>query len=134
LAQSIVSASLGLAWTPPFALPNSGNSTFNLQAMCSAQNVGQIDVPQATAPADIIAIPFGTIVHCLFFIIKNGMSSDIGVRLNGSATDNFHIPSGGTVAILSPQAPMITPLSSASIVTTATPGTTEIVSFWLYGN
>lgn len=134
MAAQTVAITLGILWTPPFATPNSGNSSFNLSAQYNAQNVGNIDVPGGTSATTPIPIPFGTVSQCRVLIIKNMMSSDIGIRFNGAVADNFQIAPGAMVSIFQPQSPVANNLASASIVTTAVPGTTETVSFWVFGD
>lgn len=125
---------LGLQWTPPFAALNSGNSSFNLSAQYNAQNVGQIDVPGATPAATVFPIPFGTVSSAKVLVVKNMMSTDVGIRFNGAVADNFQVAAGACVAVFAPAAPVANPLTSISVVTTAVPGATEQLSFWVYGD
>jgi len=134
MAAQTVSISVGCQWTPPFAVLNSGNSSFNLSAQYNAQNVGQIDIPGATTTPTVFPIPFGTVASCKMLIIKNCMSSDIGVRFNGAVANEFQVAPGGMVMVSMPQAPVTNPVTSISVVTTSVPGATEYVSFWVFGD
>jgi hypothetical protein len=62
------------------------------------------------------------------------MSSDVGIRLNGSVTDNFRLAPGQSLVLSGPSAASTNPLSSASIATTASPGQTELLLYWLLGD
>jgi hypothetical protein len=134
MSVQTVSLSVGVLWTPPFAALNSGNSSFNLSAQYNAQNVGQIDIPGATSTPTIFPIPFGTVASCKVLIVKNSMSSDIGIRYNSAGSNEFQVAPGGVVMVAMPQSPVANPVTAISVVTTAIPGATECCSFWIYGD
>ena len=121
-------------WTPPGAPLNSGNAAINLNCQYNASNVGSLDIPGSTPPATIIPVPFGSISQCLFLIVQNLTGMDLGVRINGSVADNFAISTNSLVMIALPLAAASEPVTSLSINTKATPGSTVQVPFWLFGN
>lgn len=129
-----VTVTASIQWTPPSAPANSGNATFSAVAAVNAQNVGQIDVPMSTGPATQFDLPFGSVAAAKIIMIKNEMSSDVGIRINGSEADNFRVPAGGFVLYAAPQAPGSTPWSSATAVTTATPAAVEAIQYFIYGD
>lgn len=131
---SQATATLSLQYTPPSAPTNSGNAVFSLSASFNAQNVGQIDVnPSDTAPTTF-PIPFGSVSKAKILVIKNLGTTDIGVRLNGSPSDNFQISAQGELAYVCQTAPATTPITSASIVTTASPPAVETIQYWVFGD
>lgn len=130
--NATVSASL--QWTPPSAPVNSGNAKFDVVAGVNAQNVGQIDVNTSVTPGTAFPVPFGSIEAAKVLVIKNMMSSEIGVRLNGAEVDTFRVPAGGFMMYAAPQAPGASPISSAQIVTTASPSQVQQVDFFVYGD
>lgn len=134
MAAKTVSLSVGVQWTPPGAALNSGNASYNLSSSYNAQNVGEVDVPGATAPATVIPIPFGQVQSCKLLLIKNMMSNDIGIRINGAVADNFQVATGTIAFIAMPQSPVMNPVASLDFVTTATPGGTETVAFFVFGD
>jgi hypothetical protein len=129
-----VTVTASVQWTPPSAPANSGNATFNVVAQVNAQNVGQIDVQTTDAPATVFALPFGSVAAAKVLVIKNMMSSEVGVRINGAVANNFRVPAGGMVVYAAPVAPGAEPWTSVSVVTTATPAAIENVQFFIYGD
>lgn len=123
-----------LQWTPPSAPVNSGTATFAVVSSVNAQAVGQVDVQVSDPPATVIPMPFGSINAAKVVCIKNMMSSEVGVRLNGAGSNNFNVPAGGMFMYVSPVGPNAIPISSASIVTTASPAAIEAVQFFIYGD
>lgn len=134
MADQTVSVTSGILWTPPFSPPNSGSSSFDIGASYNAQNVGQIDVPGGTLSGAILPIPFGTVTTAKVLIVKNMMSSDVGVRFNDSTSDSFQVAPGAVVGIFMPKSPVGNPVASASFVTKAVPGSTETLSFFVFGD
>lgn len=132
--SSTAVVTLGIQYTPPSAPVNSGQSSFSTSSVYNSQNVGQIDVQPTDIPATIFIIPFGSIASAKVAVIKNLMSSDIGVRINGAVADNFKISAGGELIYACQIAPSSNPMASISIVTTATPGSIENVSYWIFGD
>lgn len=129
-----VTVTATVQWTPPSAPANSGTATFNAVASVNAQNVGQIDVQTSDAPATVFPMPFGSVQAAKVICIKNMMSSEIGLRINGHVTNDFRIPAGGFILYSAPVGPNSEPWSSASIVTTASPAAIENVQFFIYGD
>jgi len=129
-----VTFTAAVQWTPPSAPANSGNATFSVVAQVNAQNVGQVDVQTTDAPATLFPMPFGSVSAAKILIVKNMMSSEVGVRINGAVANNFRIPAGGMVTYAAPVAPGAEPWTSATIVTTATPASIEAVQFFIFGD
>lgn len=134
MSAQTVASTIGVLWTPPFTQLNSGNSAINLSAQYNAQNVGELDIPGATAAATPFTIPFGSVQSAKFFMIKNNLSFDIGIKLNGASSVEYQIAPGGLVLISQPQGPNAVPLATAIVVTTAIQGSTETISFWIFGD
>ena len=134
MAASTTTVSLGVSYTPPGASLNSGNSTFQLQATYNGQSVGQIDVPSTFTPGTQIDVPFGNIAATKVVIIKNMMSVEVGVRLNGAVTNTFNLAPGGECAYATPSAPSSVPLTSAGVVPVAAPSTTESCYYFVFGD
>jgi len=128
------SASFGILWTPPAAAVNSGNSTVSAQGTENSQSVGKVDVPSGTIIGTTFDIPFQGVSGAKLFTIQNMMSSDIGVRLNGAATDNFRLAPGQMLAMAGPAVAASNPLSSVTVVTTASPAQTELIYYWVMGD
>ena len=128
------SATLSLQYTPPSAPANSGSAVFQLTASFNAQNVGQIDVNPVDLPAAIFVIPFGSVAKAKILVIKNLLSADVGVRLNGAVADTFQLSTQGEFAYICQTAPTTTPVISASIVLTASPLAIETLQYWVFGD
>ncbi len=123
-----------LTWTPPSAAPNSGVANFSVTSSVNAQSVGKVDVLVTDASGTVIPIPFGTCNSPKTVIIKNMMSTDIGVRLNGAGSDTFKLGAGGMFMYSAPTSPGATPLSAISVVTTAQPAQVESVEYFVLGD
>lgn len=126
--------SQGIQWTPPSAAVNSGNSTLSTSGTENAQSVGRIDIPPATVTMTVFPIPFGSVGAAKVCVIQNLMSTEIGLRINGSVTDNLTLGPGQRFSVDGPVAGATTPLISVDIVTTADPANTEFVNFWVLGD
>lgn len=124
---------LGIQWTPPAAPDNSGNSTYTVQNTYVADNVGRIDIPNGTVIGTVFPIPFGGVGRGKMIVIKNKMTSDIGIRLNAAIANNFELGPDGEFAYITPTAPATTPLSSIDIVTTVDPTNLESVFYHCLG-
>jgi hypothetical protein len=129
-----VTVTASVQWTPPSAPANSGTATFNVVASVNAQNVGQVDVQVSDPPGAVFPMPFGSIATAKVICIKNMMSSEVGVRINGHVTNDFRVPAGGIVMYAAPVGPNSEPWASASIVTTASPAAIEAVQFFVFGD
>lgn len=129
------SVSVGVQWTPPSSATNSGNSTLTFVGTENAQNVGRIDVPAGTVAPTTFAIPFTSVASAKVVIILNQMSTEIGVRLNGTGADNFTLGAGQAFAVIGPVAGTTTPITAVSVLTTSDPApNTEYVSYWIFGD
>lgn len=131
---STATATLTLQWTPPSAAVNSGNVTFSLSANHNAQNVGQIDINPADAPPTTFVIPFGSVGKAKIAVLKNLMSSEISVRLNGAVTDTFVLPANGEFVYAASSTPSTVPLTAISIITSAAPAAVEQINYWILGD
>lgn len=134
MAASTTTVSLGVSYTPPGASLNSGNSTFQLQSTYNGQSVGQVDVATTYTPGTPIPVPFGNIAAAKVVIVKNMMSVEIGIRLNGAISNTFNLAPGGEFAYAASAAPSSTPLISASINPVSVPATTESVYYFVFGD
>jgi len=132
--SSTVTVSRTIQFTPPSAPVNSGTGTISTQAIYNSQNVGDIDVQITDASGTSFSIPFGSVGAAKVAIVKNLMSADIGIRINGSVADNFKLPSGGVFSYESSSAPGSDPLSSITVITTATPTQISNISYWVFGD
>lgn len=128
------STSQGIQWTPPGAAANSGNSTLTTQGTENAQSVGKLDIPPGTAVSTVVPIPFGQVDAAKVCVVQNLMSSEVGVRLNGSIADNFTLGPGQRFSIDGPTAGSTTPLISVDVVTTVDPAVTEFINYWVFGD
>ena len=129
-----VTVTTNLQWTPPSAPVNSGNASMSVVASINAQNVGSIDVQTTDTSPTTFAIPFGSISAAKVLLIKNMMSSDISVRLNGDNADTFRIPSGGAIHYAAPATPGSVPISSVTVITTVTPTQVETIHYFVFGD
>jgi hypothetical protein len=124
-----------LQWTPPSAPVNSGQSSFSLQLSYNAQNVGAIDVPASTPPATVYDIPFGAVSKAKLIVVKNFMTSDVDLSINGSL-DLISIAPSGMVMYGAPADPTTGahPIASASVKTLDTPSNLGRIEYWIYGD
>lgn len=104
-----------------------------MQISHTAQNVGIIDVEAGTAPATEFAIPFGSVEAAKLLIVRNLMTSEVQVKVNGSLAPIFTIPAQGMEMFAVPSIAATFPIAAMSFLTTATPGNTESVQYWLFG-
>ena len=127
-------ATLGLQYTPPAAPANSGVASLAVAGTYNAGQPGNIDVPSGTAISTVFPIPFGSVSDTKLCVIRNNMSSDLGVRINGAVANNFELAPGGVFMYAGSAAPATDPLTSVSVVTPAVPATLEKVLFWTVGD
>lgn len=125
---------LAVTFTPPGANVNSGQSSFPTQGTYNAQCAGQLDIPSSTIMGTVFPIPFGSIQAAKLLVIKNMMSTEVGIRINGASVDNFRLASGGELMYAAPSAPTSAPFASASVVTTASPTADEQITFVVLGD
>jgi hypothetical protein len=129
------STTFNLQYTPPSAPAGSGTAVFVLPVTFNAQCVGQIDLQPIITPPDVISIPFGGVAKAKLLIIKNLMSNDIGVRLNGSVTDSFDLCTMGEFIYISPTNPLASPITAAVVVALIAPlATVESIQYWVFGD
>jgi hypothetical protein len=135
MANTVVLQS-SIQWTPPSAPANSGQSAFTTQASYNAQNVGSIDVPSGTIVSTEIDIPFGSVEKARVFIVKSLMTSDVDVKINGSADPIFSLAPGGSFRYEAPIDPStgVYPITSASITILVSPTHIEQLNFWVMGD
>lgn len=126
--------SLGIQWTPPAAADNSGNSTLSTAGTEQAQSVGTIDVPNGTVVGSVLPIPFGSVGAAKVCVVENKMSTEVGVRLNGSLSDEFTLGPGQRFAVSGPVAGSTLPLTQVELTTTADPTQTEKINYWIFGD
>jgi pectate lyase len=124
-----------LQWTPPAAPTNSGQSSFSVQASYNAHNVGSLDIPSGTAPATEIQIPFGQVNEARFMVVKNLMTTDVDLKLNGSV-DLITLPPQGQHMWICPVdlTDGANPLTEASITVLTSPTVVQNILFWVYGD
>lgn len=134
MAADNFTATLNLQYTPPGAPVNSGVAAMSVGGTYQAGQAGSIDVPPGTTVDTVLGVPFGSVSKAKLLVLKNGLSSELGVRLNASVTNNFNVPPGGVVSYAVPVAPGAVPLTQVDIVTTVDPSATERVLFWCFGD
>jgi hypothetical protein len=125
---------VSITYTPPAGATNSATASLATAASNSAQNVGVIDVPSGTGPAATFPIPFGSVAAAKILIVKNAMSSDLGVQLNGSGTDIYQISAGGMMMIGMPTEPGADTLTDATITVIDAITSAQTVQFWVFGD
>jgi len=134
MAAKTFTITLGLQYTPPASPDNSGVSTLGTSGSVNAQNAGTIDVPNGTVVGTVFGVPFGSVGAAFSVLIRNNMTSAIGVRLNGAVADEFEIVPGGEFMLSGNAAGSGTPLTQVDLVTTADPTTTEQIYYWVFGD
>lgn len=134
MAADNFSVSLNLQYTPPGAPANSGVAAIPSAGTYNAGQAGTIDVPSSVTIGDILPVPFGSVAAGKLVVLKNNLSADVSVKLNGSSPVNFNLPPGGVFMYAAPTAPGASPMTSVSLVLTAVPTVTERVSFWIMGD
>lgn len=134
MAHTVV-FSASVQWTPPSAPTNSGQSAFTFQASYNAQNTGSHDVPSGTAPATEFPIPFGSVNKAKLLVIKNLMTTDVNVKLNGS-TDLITLAPQGMMSFNNPTDPTTgtNPLTEASVIILTSPTNVEAIQYWVFGD
>lgn len=125
---------LSLQYTPPGSAANSGVSNLAVTGTYEAGQAGSIDIPNGTVVGTEFAVPFGSVAVPKLLMIKNNMTSEVGVRLNGAVADDFKVPAGGVLCYAVPTGPTVDPISALSIATTVDPTNTERANFWLFGD
>jgi len=96
----------------------SAPSTTTVLPPYQALSAGVVDIPDATADATSIAVPFGsTTVDATLLMIENTNNADIGIKINGAAAISHHLAPGGVMVIANPAAAGAAHITSCSIVT-----------------
>ena len=112
--SSTATVSLSLQYTPPSAAANSGNVSFQTQTSHNAQNVGNIDVNPADPTLTEFPVPFGAVGQAKVLVIKNLMTSDIGVRINGGVPVSTGVKTGASITTVLGSLATITGLTGMS--------------------
>jgi hypothetical protein len=134
MSADAFTATLNLQYTPPGAPANSGVAALAVGGTYNAGQSGTIDVTTGSTVGQVIPIPFGSVVAGKLVVIRNNLSAEIGVRLNGAVANNFNVPPGGMLAYAAPTAPGAVPLTRVDIVLTAVPVVTERTVYWTLGD
>ncbi len=125
---------VGLQYTPPSAPSNSGNVAFTIAPSSNSQNVGQIDVNPADTAGTTFSIPFGSVSIPKLIILKNLTSVEIGLRINGSLTNNFRMAPGGIFIDGASVAVGSEPISSLEIVIITATIQVEYFQYFVFGD
>ena len=134
MAADNFSAQLNLQYTPPGSTVNSGVASLAAAGTYNAGQSGTIDVPTTAQVGDAFPVPFGSVSAGKLVVIRNNLSAELSVKLNGSSTVNFNIPPGGEFVYVAPTAPGANPMISASLILTAVPTVVERVLFFVFGD
>lgn len=131
---STATTNLTLQYTPPAGPANSATATFSVATAHNAQSVSNLDITSGTAPATTFAVPFGSVASAKILIIENATQDDIGIQLNTSGSDIFHLTAGGTFQIAMSADPSVTPLVDATVQILTSPTTTQSVKTFVFGD
>ena len=136
MAASTFNSTLNIQYTPPSAPANSGVASLLVGGTYNGGQAGSIDVPTTivVSPPTVIPVPFGSVAAAKLLVIRNNMSSEVGVRLNGSVDNTFNIPAGSVISYMAPTAPGAVPLTSVDIVPTVIPTVVEQIHYWCFGD
>jgi hypothetical protein len=136
MAASTFNSTLNIQYTPPSAPANSGVASLVVGGTYNGGQAGSIDVPTTiiVSPPTVIPVPFGSVAAAKLLIIRNNMSSEIGVRLNGAVANTFNLPPGGEFVYAVPTTPGAIPLTSADVIPTVVPTVTEQIHFFVFGD
>lgn len=131
-----VTINFGITYTPPAAAQNSGQAVLNTTASYQAQSVGTMDIPTTITPATVIPVPFNSIdVGAQVCVVRNSTLNPIGIRINGSVTNNFQLEAGGTWSYVAAAIPTVAPLTEVDIeIITAPVSATQYVNYWVFGS
>ena len=121
-------------YTPPSAASNSGLATLATSGTENAQSVGKLDILSSITPGDVVAIPFGAVDAAKVCIVRNLMSTEVGIRLNGAVANDFTLGPGQKFQIDGAIAGTTTPLVSVDVELIAAPSATEFVQYWVVGD
>lgn len=134
MAADNFSATLNLQYTPPGAPVNSGVAALPVAGTYNAGQSGTIDVPTTVMIGDVLPVPFGSVAAGKLVVIRNNLSAEVGIRLNGAVANNFNLPPGGTFMYAAPTAPGAVPLARVDLVLTAVPTVVERIQYWTTGD
>lgn len=129
-----VTLTANLTYTPPGGTAGSGTAGLTVAQTSNAQNVGTIDVPDATAAATAYVVPFGSVALAQTVIIRN---RDTGqpLTLTVNAAALYDIPDGGEFFFMAPVAGTAgTPLAAVTLTTTAIQSGLGSIDFWIFGD
>ncbi len=100
-----------------------------------AQIAGTIDVPDAEIAATAHVVPFGSISVPTLILIGNDTGQELDVKINGAAAASHSIPDGGSMVVLaSATAPVETPVTSLSLITSAPQTGAGLISYRIFGD
>jgi hypothetical protein len=134
MAADNFTATLNLQYTPPGAPANSGVAALPVQGTYNAGQSGTIDVPTTAQVGDSFAVPFGSVQAAKLVVLKNNLSSEIAVKVNGASAVSFNIPPGGEFMFSIPTAPGANPFAALSFALTAAPTLVERISYFVFGD
>lgn len=136
MAASTFNSTLNIQYTPPSAPANSGVASLLVGGTYNGGQAGSIDIPTTivVSPPTVIPVPFGSVAAAKLLVIRNNMSSEIGVRLNGAVSNTFNLPPGGEFVYAAPTAPGAIPLTSADVIPTVAPTVIEKIDYWCFGD
>jgi len=124
--------SVALQYTPPGGTVNSGTLSKQLTVPSNAQNVGYIDVPDATPALTSYAIPFGSIgVGARALVIHNTLNQAVTVTVNGTQWGD--VAAGAVVMVGMTADPTANPILSAAIATTALQSGLGQLAYYVFG-
>jgi len=126
-----------LNYTAPGGAAGGESPATSVTAPNDSQEVGTVEIPAATGAAVAFVCPFGGIaVNARGFKIVNRTSNQqpIGIRLNGSSSDQFSLAPGGVFEWANPVNPSATLVTAVSFSTTAVQGATPgYVDYYAFG-
>jgi hypothetical protein len=134
MAADNFTVALNLQYTPPGSAVNSGIAALPAAGTYQAGQAGTVDVPTTANVGDVYPIPFGSVQAGKLVVIRNNLSAEVSVKLNGSGSVNFNIPPGGEFMYAAPTAPGANPLTSVSLVLTAVPTVVERLIYFVLGD
>jgi hypothetical protein len=131
---STATSNLTLQYTPPAGPSNSATAVFSVATAHNAQSVSNLDITSGTPPATDFVVPFGSVASAKILIIENATQDDIGIQLNTSGTDIFHLGPGGVFMVSMSSDPSVTPLIDATVQILTSPTTTQSVKTFVFGD
>jgi hypothetical protein len=113
---------------------NTKTSTTSLTANYQAFGEGTMDVPDTTTSATAFDIPFGSIADGATALeVVNKTGQDMTLKLNGSLA-LCDLPDGSGILLTAADVPAGTPLTAASLTTTATQAGAGTIAYKVFGD